>query len=146
MHVYIHACRFVIFDCFLQNLIMCIIWFFSRYSSSYKEFHEAYFMGWLNPNAFREIASFRHDKCRHINCGGLERLISTDIMYMCTVVYQWKQQRYKAVRYGELISLVTQDRLNIETHSYLTEYVPLPQALHNEQVLYYAMYNSRSCR
>ena len=44
------------------------------------------------------------------------------------------------MRSGELISLVTQDRLNIETHSYLTEYVPLPQALHNEQVLY-AMFN-----
>ena len=38
---------------------------------------------------------------------------------------------------GELISLVMhQDRLNTEIHSYLTEYVPLPHALHNEQVLY----------
>ena len=42
---------------------------------------------------------------------------------------------------GELISLVMhQDRLNTEIHSYLTEYVPLPHALHNEQVLY-AMFN-----
>ena len=40
------------------------------------------------------------------------------------------------MRNGELISLVMQNGLNIETHSYLTEYVQLPQALHNEQVLY----------